>query len=127
MATTVTPQILQARYRIFAGVEPDVLQASIDRAVNRINEAAFGSRFDEAVALLPCHLHLEDELLNATESFLEAPDAIPAGPLMSEKILNWSASVAVSENGAWDDRLATTSFGRKFLALRKGVFARRCI
>lgn len=128
MPTTVVPNTIRTRAPAFAGEDDTTLQAAIDEAVRWINEPAWGaSHFDDGVLYLACHILTEDALLKAAPDAASQGEAIPAGPLASEKILTWSASYAVSEGGVFADALATTAWGRRFLARRQLVFPSRCL
>lgn len=129
MATSITPDVLRERARgAFDDVDPADVQTAIDEACRYVSEPAWGSRFDDGIFYLACHILAE---LAAIEEAAEdggasaTVGAMPAGPVMSEKILSWSASYAVSEGGVFDDAFATTTWGRMFLARCQRVFADR--
>jgi len=131
MATTVTPENLNTRSRCaFDDVDPADIQTAIDEACRYISESNWGSRFDDGVFYLACHILAE---LGALEEAARdggaaaTVGAVPAGPVMAEKILGWSANYAVSEGGVFDDAFATTSWGRMFLARCSRVFSGRVI
>ena len=125
MATSLTPSTLKDRARSFASLSDTVVQTAIDEAVRWINEAAWGARFDDGVYYFACHLLEEDAALNAVDAG-DGATALPAGPVTAERILSWSAEYATSKDFV-EDNLATTSWGRRFIARRKLVFANRCI
>lgn len=127
MATTVTPRTLKLRARPFSDLSDYVVQLAIDEAVRWMDEAQWGpSHYDDGVFYFSCHILEEDAKLNATVAG-SSGDAVPAGPVQSEKILSWSISYAVAEGGAFDDALATTAWGRRFIARRQMIFSDRRI
>ena len=129
MATTVTPCSLRLRAApIFDQLGDDVIQPAIDEACTYLNEVAWGSRFDDGVFYLACHILTELEMLKeaaADGGAAATANAVPPGAVSSESILSWRASYAVSEGGVFDDALATTTWGRQYLARCQRVFADR--
>lgn len=125
MATTVTPVSLKQRATAFSSMDNEIVQSAINEAVRWIDEAAWGvSHFDDGVFYLACHILDEDAALNSATAGSGA-DATPAGPLTSEKILGWSASWSSSDD--FNDALATTGWGRRYIARRSLVFSARSI
>ena len=125
MATTVTPGSIKARATAFVSLSDDVLQLAIDEAVRWISENNWGtSHYDDGVFYLACHI-AEQMTSLAAASAGDTTDTLPAGPKDSESLMSWRVSYAVSEGGAFDDALATTSWGRMYLALRGRVFSPR--
>lgn len=131
MTTTITPDILFDRSRdVFSEVDEDCVQLAIDEAVRYVSEVNWGGRYDDAIFYLACHILCEFaqlELAAVDGGTASTGGAIPAGPVMAEKILSWSTSYAVSEGGVFDDAFATTSWGRMFLARESRVFSRRVL
>lgn len=131
MATTVTPESLYAKSRgVFDSVDDACVQEAIDEAVRYVSEVDWGCRYDDGIFYLACHILAEAASIEVAASDGGASatvGAIPAGPVMSEKILTWSASYSVSEGGVFDDAFATTTWGRQYLARSSRVFSRRVI
>lgn len=125
MATTVTPKSLRERAPAFNTVSDTLVQGAIDEAVRWTSETQWGpSHFDDGVFYLACHILEEDAALSADGLKAgETGAALPPGPVQSEKILTWSVSYAVAEGGSFDDALATTAWGRRYIARRQLVCA----
>lgn len=125
MATTVTPSTLKARATAFASFGDSVVQAAIDEATRWTSETEWGSsHYDDGIFYLACHILDEDAALNAAGSG-GGGSATPAGPMTSEKLLTWSASWATPDE--FNDALATTGWGRRYISARQRVFSSRCI
>jgi hypothetical protein len=127
----VTPASLYRRARgAFDGVDEDCVQDAIDEACRYVSEIEWGSRFDDGVFYLACHILAEAAQIEAAAADGGAAatgGAVPAGPISSESILSWRASYAVSEGGVFDDAFATTTWGRQYLARCHRVFSRRVL
>ena len=125
MATTITPAILKRRTRcIFTKVNKNEVQDAIDEAVRWLNEPNWGaSHFDDGVLYLATHLLEELEGLRLA-GLGGGTNAVPAGAVESERLLSWSASYAI--NKAFEDNaLATTVWGRKFIAAQQRIMSVR--
>lgn len=131
MATSVTPATLRSRSRgAFDEVDEVAIQAAIDEACRYVSEVNWGSRFDDGVFYLACHILTEIEAMReaAQDGGAAATlGAVPAGPLTRESILDWSASYAVSGGGVFDDAFSTTVWGRQYLARCERVFSNRVL
>lgn len=125
MATSLTPNGLKDRARSFSSISDAVVQVAIDEAARWMNETAWGTRFDDGVFYLACHILEEDAAMNNVDAG-DGATALPAGPVTAERILNWSAEYATAKDFI-DDDMATTSWGRRFISRRKLVFAGRCM
>jgi hypothetical protein len=131
MATSITPDVLYQRSRgVFDSVDSDCVQNAIDEAVRYVSEVNWGDRYDDGVFYLSCHILAESAMLEqaGTDGGPAATGgAVPAGPVMSESILSWRTTYSVSEGGVFDDGLATTTWGRQYLARSNRVFSRRVL
>lgn len=131
MATSITPKNLRERARgAFDSVDPAAIQQAIDEACRYVSEPNWGSRFDDGVFYLACHILAEAAALEeAAESGGASATigAVPSGPVLSERILSWSATYAGTEGGVFDDAFATTSWGRAYLARCNLVFSDRIL
>lgn len=124
MATTVTPSTLKQRAAAFAALSDSVVQAAINESVRWTSEPQWGaSHFDDGVFYLACHILEEDAALNSQQ--LGGGASTPAGPKTAEKLLTWSAEWDSPDE--FNDALATTGWGRRYLAARGRVFSTRCI
>jgi len=118
---------LKRRAPMYAPVPNSDCQLAIDEADRWTSEAQWGlSHYDDGILYLACHILDEAQAL-ASASVGQSGGALQPGPVSSEKILTWSVTYAVSEGGTWDDALATTAWGRKYLALRGRVFTSRIL
>jgi len=132
MATTVTPGTLRTKAQgAFDSVDDEAIQLAIDEAGRYISAENWSGRLDDGVFYLACHILAE--LATVADAAADGGGAaatlgaVPAGPVSTEKILSWSATYSVSEGGVFDDALATTSWGRMFLARESRVFSGRVI
>ena len=131
MATSLTPATFRVRARgVFDSVEDEEIQLTIDEACRYVSEENWGERFDDGVFYMTAHILTELALLESAAGdggAAASGNAVPAGPVSSESILQWRVSYAVSEGGAFDDALATTTWGRQYLARCHRVFSNRLI
>jgi len=131
MATSITPDVLYQRSRgVFDSVDSDCVQDAIDEAVRYVSEVNWGDRYNDGVFYLACHILAESAMLEQAGSDggpASTGGAVPAGPVMSESILSWRTTYSVSEGGIFDDALATTTWGRQYLARSSRVFSRRVL
>lgn len=112
---------------MFAPVRNVDCQAAIDEAVRWTSEPQWGaSHFDDGIFYLACHILEESEALAASTPG-QSGSAIAPGPVASERILSWSVTYATNSSGVWDDALATTPWGRRYIAARERVFSSRIL
>ena len=84
----------------------------------------WGRRYDDGQFYLTAHILTELSTLKAGGA-TGGVNAIPSGPVLSEKIKSWSATYGRNDAFAMD-AFATTSWGRAYIARRKLVFSVRC-
>jgi hypothetical protein len=125
MATTVTPDTIRTRAPSFNDLSDAAIQLAIDEAERWMNETEWGpSHYNDGVFYLSCHILEEDAALADTDG--EGGEALPAGPLVAEKILSWSVRYGEGPS-AFDDAMATTAWGRRYIARRDCIFVGRVI
>jgi hypothetical protein len=111
----VTAAVLKARFSEFADTADELVEAALAEAELQVSRTAWGeARADAGVTYLAAHILKLDA---------QGGDA-PPGPVTSERLMSWGATYAVPTSGSSEPE-ATTAYGRRFLALRRGVFAPR--
>jgi hypothetical protein len=111
----VTASQLQTRFSEFASLDPGVVEAAIAEAELQVSRTAWGEeRADAGVLYLAAHILKLDA---------QGGDA-PPGPITSERLMSWGATYAVPTTGSSEPE-AVTAYGRRYLALRRGVFGAR--
>lgn len=114
--------------RIFADVDVPCVEDALAEAARWVGEKAWANLYEDGIVYFAAHLLTELAQLEAgakTAGAQAGGSAVPAGPVTQERILNWSASYATEAFSR--DALATTSWGRMYLARRQLVFGSRCI
>jgi len=119
-----TPKTFVKRAPAFKCVSPLAIQQGIDEAERSTNRENWGVKADDAVFYLAAHLITLNTHLNS----LDATGGLsaPAGPVKSESLLEWSATYETSA-ALSGEAMATTSWGRIFVAMRRTIFSRRCL
>ena len=126
MATTVTVDTLIARAPAFKAADEACIQFAIDEAVLYTNETNWGAKFNNGVFYLACHI-LTESLAFAAAGLEGGVSALPAGGVTSEKIDEWAATYGGLGNAFEGEALATTAWGRSYIARRKTIFSRRIL
>jgi hypothetical protein len=111
----VTAAQLKARFSEFSATADELVDAAIAEAELQVSRTAWGEeRADAGVLYLAGHILKLDA---------QGGDA-PPGPITSERLMSWGATYAVPTTGSSEPE-AVTAYGRRFLALRRGVFGAR--
>ena len=121
----LTPeQFLTKAAPAFDSICEEDVQDALNEAACLMNVANWGCKYDQGQFYLTAHILTELSTLK-TGGATGGVNAIPSGPVLSEKIKSWSATYG--RNGAFDaDAYATTSWGRAYIARRNLVFSNRC-
>lgn len=114
----VTPAIIREVLTEFAEVSATRIQLFLDFAATQINVCAWGNKADQGLIYLTGHF-LKLDLDNAN-------GGAAAGPVSQEAVGQVSASYQIGESFS-DSEFGVTSYGRRYLELRKTVFACRCV
>jgi hypothetical protein len=114
----VSPATFKEILPEFAEVPSPRVQVFLDMAALSINVSAWGNKADMGQTYLAAHY-----LKTADET--AAGDAA-AGPVTQEAVGQVSASYQVGEAFS-DSEYGSTAYGRRYLELRKTVFACRCL
>lgn len=128
MATLTVTTLLDKTGDLFSSVCKSDIQDAIDTAESMMSVSAWGSLYDNGLFLLSCHFVVELQMLTQAGNIHASANAINASPLKMEKIGEWQAAYGGSSNvSPFDgDPLATTSWGRAYIARRDSIFAARC-
>ena len=127
MTTCYTPESFRSKLSpMFDGVCDEAIQEALDDAALFISESNWSARYCSGVLLLAAHWVTEFEMLINAGSVAASASAI-RGEISSEKIKSWSASYGNGNSGGvFDgDALATTSWGKAFIAKRNLIFSCR--
>ena len=113
----VTPTSLKAKFSALSDADDADLQVWIDEAELNVCRSSWGDRADDGVSYLAAHLYF---------SFNDASSEGASGPVTEKKVDQLSASYQVGDIFSdWD--MGTTKFGRRFIGLRRLIFAARVI
>jgi len=114
---SVTADAVRDAFNEFSCVSTSEIERFITMASGQVNTDAWGeSKADTGILYLTAHFLK----VNAEG------DSSPAGPLMSKRVGDISATYVMTGtiSGEW---LATTVYGRVYAQLRSLVFAARCL
>ena len=117
----VTPESLRALFCELEGVADAKLQPWIDEAERNVCRPSWLSRADDGVSYLAMHLFT---VFGSSKSLGGGPFGF--GAVSSKKVDQVSVSYAVGESFRESD-LGSTAYGRRFISLRRLIFAPRCI
>lgn len=118
-----TPKTFKARLPAFKCVSNPAVQYGIDEAERCTNRCNWGVKADDAVLYQAAHIiALNTQMGKAGAGGI----GVPTGPIKSERLLEWAATYdSVSAfSGAM---MATTVYGRHFVAMKRMIFSNRCI
>jgi hypothetical protein len=119
---TVTFATLTTLYSEFASVAEATVNAQIARALLRVDEAAYGELFDDAVTLVACHLMAKSPTIAAAIATATGinPTLAGAGAVSSFSLNDSGYSVSYSRgrgNGNAESEYLSTVYGQQFLEL----------
>jgi hypothetical protein len=114
----VTPATVREVLTEFAEVPAPRIQTFLDFAAQQINAAAWGLKYDQGLIYLTGHL------LKLDADSKDGGGA--AGPVSAETVGQVSASYQIGEYAS-ESEFGSTVYGRRYLELRKLVFACRCL
>jgi len=129
--TAPTAQELCARAQgVFDSFDESDITSAIEEAERYISQDNWSGRYCDGVFYLAAHILTVTARIREAGDAASSADAMPAGPMRSEKILSWSASYEVG-SGDNDDAVAaalkTTTWGREYLWRCSLVFSCRTL
>lgn len=118
----VTFATLKTLHPEFAPVADARVTAFIEIASRRVSATQWGTKEDDGVDLLTCHL-----LAKAAAEEMAASANAPAGPITSETVGDISVTyespqAATSSSADGSSDFASTSYGRAYMTLRREIF-----
>jgi hypothetical protein len=115
--TLPTANSIQARYTVTADLDDSLIESVITEAARYVDTTWLEGDYDIAISLLTMHILTREGHISSTPS-----GGVAAGPIVSESLGDASVTYADSSiSGSWSMTvadLATTPYGRRFMALR---------